>query len=122
MRLNDFPTFSDSPFFYDRRTISIPQQEQHIVQVSTYSASWLVPIAKIQPHSAPKVAYYHPQGVGNYHYGERHPMRPQRLELTNQLVLGYGLQDKMTMHAPRKATDEELLGFHDSDYIDFLRR
>ncbi len=49
-------------------------------------------------------------------------MRPQRMELTNQLVLGYGLQDKMSMHAPRKATVEELEAFHDSDYIDFLRR
>lgn len=29
----DYPTFSDSPFFYDRRNISIPQQESSIVQV-----------------------------------------------------------------------------------------
>jgi len=27
-------TFSDSPFFYDRRNLSIPQQESAIVQVS----------------------------------------------------------------------------------------
>ena len=49
-------------------------------------------------------------------------MRPQRLELTNQLVLGYGLHNTMTMHSPRKATDEELSNFHDADYIDFLKR
>jgi histone deacetylase HOS2 len=49
-------------------------------------------------------------------------MRPHRLELTNQLVLGYGLHDKMTMHAPRKATEEELSSFHDGDYVDFLKR
>ena len=53
---------------------------------------------------------------------ERHPMRPHRLELTNQLVLGYGLHDHMTMHAPRKATEDELRTFHDADYIDFLKR
>lgn len=49
-------------------------------------------------------------------------MRPHRLELTNQLVLGYGLHEHMTMHAPRKATEEELREFHDGDYIDFLKR
>jgi hypothetical protein len=30
----DPPTFSDSPFFFDRRTIGIPQQETSVVQVS----------------------------------------------------------------------------------------
>lgn len=49
-------------------------------------------------------------------------MRPQRMELTNQLVLGYGLHDRMSLHSPRKATEEELEAFHDTDYIDFLRR
>ncbi len=45
----------------------------------------------IQPHSNPRVSYYHPSGVGDFHYGERHPMKPARLTLTNQLVLAYGL-------------------------------
>ncbi|ORX36428.1 putative histone deacetylase 3 [Kockovaella imperatae] len=105
-RILDPPTFSDSPFFFDRRQLAQPQREVH----------------HVQPHSNPVVAYYHPKGVGNYHYGERHPMRPQRLELTNQLVLGYGLDKAMTMHNPRRATDEELANFHDSDYIAFLKR
>ena len=49
-------------------------------------------------------------------------MRPHRLELTNQLVLGYGLHKQMEIHAPRKATEEELCNFHDADYVDFLKR
>lgn len=49
-------------------------------------------------------------------------MRPHRMELTNQLVLGYGLHNQMTMHSPRKATEDELRNFHDADYIDFLKR
>ncbi|WWC98895.1 hypothetical protein V866_005789 [Kwoniella sp. B9012] len=106
MTLTDYPTFSESPFFFDRRSASIPEQEDGLVG----------------PHSAPRVAYYHPKNVGNYHYGERHPMRPHRMELTNQLVLGYKLHERMTMHAPRKATEQELLEFHDSDYVDFLKR
>lgn len=49
-------------------------------------------------------------------------MRPHRLELTNQLVLAYGLHNRMSMHSPRKATEEELLAFHDEDYLAFLKR
>ncbi|WRT65432.1 uncharacterized protein IL334_002375 [Kwoniella shivajii] len=106
MTLTDYPTFSESPFFFDRRAASVPQQEEGVVR----------------SHSNPRVAYYHPKEVGNYHYGERHPMRPHRMELTNQLVLGYKLHEKMSMHSPRKATEQELLEFHDNDYVDFLKR
>jgi histone deacetylase HOS2 len=53
---------------------------------------------------------------------EKHPMRPHRLELTNQLVLAYGLHNRMSMHSPRKATEDELLAFHDEDYLAFLKR
>ncbi|BEJ11308.1 hypothetical protein CspHIS471_0107300 [Cutaneotrichosporon sp. HIS471] len=102
----DHPTFSDSPFFFDRRNLHIPQAES----------------ALLQPHSTQSVSYYFPKHVGNYHYGERHPMRPHRLELTNNLVLGYGLHEKMAMYNPRRATDDELCDFHDEDYIDFLKR
>jgi histone deacetylase HOS2 len=49
-------------------------------------------------------------------------MRPHRMELTNQLVLGYGLHEKMSVHSPRKATEDELTSFHDADYVDFLKR
>jgi hypothetical protein len=49
-------------------------------------------------------------------------MRPHRLELTNQLVLAYGLHNRMSMHSPRKATEEELLAVHDQDYLAFLKR
>jgi acetoin utilization deacetylase AcuC-like enzyme len=44
------------------------------------------------------------------------------MELTNQLVLGYGLHHRMSVHSPRKATENELSMFHDSDYVDFLKR
>lgn len=49
-------------------------------------------------------------------------MKPQRLTLTNHLVLGYGLHKYMDIYQPRRATEEELLSFHDEDYIDFLSR
>jgi acetoin utilization deacetylase AcuC-like enzyme len=49
-------------------------------------------------------------------------MRPHRLSLTNELVLGYGLHKHMDVYSPRAATREELEMFHDSDYVDFLSR
>lgn len=50
-------------------------------------------------------------------------MKPHRLSLTNALVMGYGL-DKQIHHIynPRPATRDELLQYHDSDYVDFLSR
>jgi acetoin utilization deacetylase AcuC-like enzyme len=49
-------------------------------------------------------------------------MKPFRLTLTNELVLGYGLHDYMSVYSPRKATSEEITQFHSQDYIDYLSR
>ncbi|EPZ33497.1 histone deacetylase 3 [Rozella allomycis CSF55] len=73
-------------------------------------------------HSKDKIAYFYNEEVGNFHYGVGHPMKPHRLALTHNLVLHYGLHKKMHVYRPRKATDIELLEFHDADYIDFLKR
>ncbi|KAJ9126727.1 transcriptional activator that enhances pseudohyphal growth [Naganishia onofrii] len=49
-------------------------------------------------------------------------MKPFRLTLTNELVLGYGLHEYMSIFAPRKATSDEITQFHSDDYIDYLSR
>ncbi|KAJ9104016.1 hypothetical protein QFC19_004150 [Naganishia cerealis] len=49
-------------------------------------------------------------------------MKPFRLTLTNELVLGYGLHEYMSIFAPRKATSDEITRFHSDDYIDYLSR
>jgi histone deacetylase HOS2 len=49
-------------------------------------------------------------------------MKPQRLTLTNHLVLGYGLHRDMDVYQPRIATEQELETFHEADYIDFLSK
>ena len=33
--------------------------------------------------------------VGNFSYGEEHPMKPHRISVTHSLVLEYGLHKKM---------------------------
>lgn len=49
-------------------------------------------------------------------------MKPQRLKLTHQLLLSFGLYRKMEVLRPHRATPEELERFHAHDYIEFLRR
>eukprot|EP00122_Pirum_gemmata_P006957 Pgem_evm1s6377 len=48
------------------------------------------------------VAYFHDPDVAHFHYGAGHPMKPQRLALTHNLVLNYGLYKKMEVYRPYK--------------------
>jgi acetoin utilization deacetylase AcuC-like enzyme len=49
-------------------------------------------------------------------------MKPARLALTHNLVVGYGLHKKLDIYDARKATEEEMSLFHTKDYVDFLKR
>jgi acetoin utilization deacetylase AcuC-like enzyme len=49
-------------------------------------------------------------------------MKPARLALTYNLVIGYGLHKRMSVYSPRKATKEELAEFHSEDYVEFIER
>lgn len=41
--------------------------------------------------------------------------------MTHNLILGYGLHNKLEVYRPRRAQYEELLAFHSEEYIDVLR-
>ncbi|CAA15916.1 Histone deacetylase phd1 [Schizosaccharomyces pombe] len=69
-----------------------------------------------------RVTYHLDEQVGNYHYGDKHPMKPHRITITNHLVMGYGLHNKMSVFSPRMATFGEMSEFHREDYLDFLKR
>ena len=69
-----------------------------------------------------RVAYFHDGNVGNYYYGPNHPMKPHRLALTHNLILNYGLHQKMTIYKPRTANVLDLLKFHSPEYVEFLTR
>ncbi|KAJ6630254.1 hypothetical protein B0H10DRAFT_2160269 [Mycena sp. CBHHK59/15] len=107
VRSSQATTFSSSPYFFDRGSHGTAQ-----------------PISeRVAAHSRPIVSYYFPKGVGAHHYGERHPMKPHRLTLTNALVMGYGLDKQIhNIYDVRAATQTELEAYHDHDYIDFLSR
>ncbi|KAB7500258.1 Histone deacetylase Rpd3 [Armadillidium nasatum] len=74
-----------------------------------------------QQHSRKKVCYYYDSDIGNYYYGQGHPMKPHRIRMTHNLLLNYGLYRKMEIYRPHKATQDEMTKFHSDDYIRFIR-
>jgi acetoin utilization deacetylase AcuC-like enzyme len=68
-----------------------------------------------------RVCYYYDGDIGNYYYGQGHPMKPHRIRMTHNLLLNYGLYRKMEIYRPHPATQEEMTGYHSDEYIRFLK-
>jgi len=68
-----------------------------------------------------RVAYFYDGEIGNYHYGQGHPMKPHRVRMTHNLVVNYGLYRKMDVFRPKLVSSAQLTRFHSDDYINFLR-
>jgi len=62
--------------------------------------------------------------AGIYDHGPQHPLRPERVLFTWDLIEACGLDrlPNVTVESCRPATDEELLLVHTSEYIDAARR
>ncbi|CAF0803216.1 unnamed protein product [Rotaria sordida] len=75
----------------------------------------------IGPHSRKKVSYYYDYDVGNYYYGQGHPMKPHRIRMAHNLILNYGLYRKMEVYRPHKAVAEEMTRFHSDEYVKFIQ-
>jgi len=71
--------------------------------------------------SKKKVSYFYDSEIGNYHYGQGHPMKPHRVRMTHNLVVNYMLYQKMQVFRPKLISASELTRFHSDDYINFLR-
>ncbi|KAJ3019053.1 Histone deacetylase 1 [Thoreauomyces humboldtii] len=69
-----------------------------------------------------KVSYFYHEEMGNYHYGPQHPMKPHRIRMTHNLVMSYGLYNKLDISRPSPATFQELTKFHSDEYMEFLQR
>lgn len=69
-----------------------------------------------------RVSYHHSLQAPKYHFGVRHPMKPFRLMLTDHLVFGYNLHLLMDLYSPPRASSQELMEFHNPEYIEFLER
>ncbi|KAI9600253.1 hypothetical protein H4Q26_000031 [Puccinia striiformis f. sp. tritici PST-130] len=115
----NLPTFAATPCFFDFDS-SKPTHSK--TNSSSSEAQWKITEPSIRAHSPSRVSYYFPKGVGDYHFGKGHPMKPHRLTILNHLVAGYGLHHHMEYHSPRLASRDELGSFHASSYLDFLER
>lgn len=67
------------------------------------------------------VAYYFHPDVGHFHYGQLHPMKPQRLVVCNDLVVSYQLPKYMTVVQSPKLEAADIAAFHSQEYVNFLQ-
>jgi histone deacetylase 1/2 len=68
-----------------------------------------------------RVAYFYDSEIGNFHYGQGHPMKPHRVRMTHNLVVNYGLYRQMEVFRPKPVSAALMTRFHSDDYINFLR-
>ncbi|MBM3939421.1 MAG: acetoin utilization protein AcuC [SAR202 cluster bacterium] len=68
-------------------------------------------------------AYVYDPRMSQHVLREGHPMRPVRLQYTYALAKAYGAFDggASRLIQPRPATEEELLSFHERDYVEAVR-
>mmetsp|Transcript_11183 Transcript_11183/g.43603 ORF Transcript_11183/g.43603 Transcript_11183/m.43603 type:complete len:507 (-) Transcript_11183:81-1601(-) len=69
----------------------------------------------------PKISYFYDPDVGNFYYGQGHPMKPHRVRMTHNLLLHYGIYKEMEVFRPALASAEDMTKFHSDEYIEFLR-
>ncbi len=43
----------------------------------------------------PQVSYFYDPDVGQFYYGQGHPMKPHRVRMAHSLILHYGLYSQM---------------------------
>ncbi|RUS29158.1 histone deacetylase RpdA, partial [Jimgerdemannia flammicorona] len=72
-----------------------------------------------------RISYFYDHDVGNFTYGPGmagHPMKPHRMRMVHNLVVNYGLYNKMDIVRPDRATPHQMTRFHTDEYINFLYR
>ncbi len=71
-----------------------------------------------------KVGLYFTEEYYQYNFGETHPLRPLRLELTFNLFEELGLLNHSLLEIikPRHCTQEELARVHSTDYINVVKK
>lgn len=58
--------------------------------------------------------------VWRYYYSKDHPMKPKRVAMAHSLIQNFGLYKDLDVYSAREATFEEMLKFHDQDYLQYL--
>ena len=70
------------------------------------------------------VGIIYSEAFQGYDFGPTHPLRPTRLKLTYELMKAVNLLSypNVKVSEPREASREELLLFHDEEYLDLVKR
>ncbi|CAM8984260.1 unnamed protein product [Rhodiola kirilowii] len=69
-----------------------------------------------------RVCYFYEPTIGDYYYGQGHPMKPHRIRMAHNLIVHYSLHRLMEINRPFPAEADDILQFHDPDYVDFLAK
>jgi acetoin utilization protein AcuC len=71
-----------------------------------------------------KAAFICSDELWTYGHGDAHPLRPERLRMTHELLQAYDAldNDRSRVYAPPLATAQELALWHTEDYVDAVRR
>ncbi|PIA44059.1 hypothetical protein AQUCO_01800243v1 [Aquilegia coerulea] len=67
-----------------------------------------------------RVTYFYEPNIGDYYYGQGHPMKPHRIRMAHNLIIHYKLHHLMDIYKPFPATPNDIQKFHSDDYINFL--
>ncbi|XP_019708723.1 histone deacetylase 6 isoform X2 [Elaeis guineensis] len=67
-----------------------------------------------------RVTYFYEPSIGDYYYGQGHPMKPHRIRMAHNLVVHYSLHRLMEICRPFPASADDIRRFHSDDYVDFL--
>ncbi|MCS7264019.1 MAG: acetoin utilization protein AcuC [Armatimonadetes bacterium] len=69
---------------------------------------------------AQRVVFIDTKPFWDFDYGPTHPLKMWRLKLTQELQRAFGLLEQVEIVEPRMATDEEVLVFHEPNYLEAL--
>ena len=64
-----------------------------------------------------RVAYFYDSEIGNFHYGQGHPMKPHRVRMTHNLVVNYGLYRQMEVFRPKPVSAALMTRFHSDEFL-----
>ncbi|KAG5039596.1 hypothetical protein AAZX31_05G039000 [Glycine max] len=67
-----------------------------------------------------RVTYFYEPTIGDYYYGQGHPMKPHRIRMAHNLIVHYSLHRRMEINRPFPASPADIRRFHSDDYVDFL--
>ncbi|GKU85898.1 hypothetical protein SLEP1_g500 [Rubroshorea leprosula] len=67
-----------------------------------------------------RVSYFYEPTIGDYYYGQGHPMKPHRIRMAHNLIVHYSLHRRMEINCPVSAGPADIRRFHSDDYVKFL--